>query len=120
MKPYYVVCLCVMLTSCAAMLPLVTDMLGGAAKGGVSAEVVLGDKEQTLGNNLEIKAKNLNGNVVGKDDNSVGQIEGEVEINNIDMPVWIVLVLAVFAFAIGVLSPRPRMWKRFLAWRKTQ
>ena len=100
---------------CAALAPLITDaVLGTSSKGGINTELVVGDKEQVLGSNIEVKAKAV-GKVVGTSDNSVVAANAkEVKITNNTFPVWAILFLACLSTLIGYLAPRPKRWKRLI------
>jgi hypothetical protein len=74
-----------------------SSLIPSAAKGGVSAELVVGDKEQSLGNNVEVKAEKVD-KVVGGNDTTTSveaSTARQVNVNNYDMPPWIVPVLFV-------------------------
>jgi len=98
---------------CATLLPMVKDaVLGSASKGGINTELVVGDKEQVLGTNLEVDAKHV-GKVVGMSDNSVIATNAkEVQITNNTIPLWIIGLLITLAGLVGWLAPRPALWKR--------
>lgn len=105
--------LSISLYACAAITPLIKDaILGSADKGGINTEIVVGDKEQVLGSNIEVKAKTV-GKVVGTSDNSVTAPEAkEVTVTNNTLPVWSVLAIIILASLVGWLSPRPEWIKR--------
>ena len=101
--------------SCSTLAPLVMDAFSGSAsKGGINTELVVGDKEQVLGTNQEVKAKNI-GKVTGTSDNSVSAAGAEeVTVNNFEFPVWGIVMLIALAGLVGYLAPRPQAWKRFI------
>ena len=101
------------IVSCSMLAPMLKDaVLGSASKGGINTELVVGDKEQVLGTNLEVKAKVV-GKVVGTSDNSVIATNAkEVKITNNTIPLWIVVLLITLASLVGWLAPRPALWKR--------
>lgn len=91
----------VLMTGCAMLTDLAIDAIS-PDKGGINTELVLGDKEQALGNNQDVKAGTI-GKVVGTNDNSVIATRAkEVTVNNINVPIWLTL-LAV----LGWMSPTP-------------
>ena len=100
---------------CAALAPLITDaVLGTSSKGGINTELVVGDKEQVLGSNIEVKAKTV-GKVVGTSDNSVDAPNAkEVKVTNNTLPIWSVLVIISLAWLVGWLAPRPEWIKRVI------
>ena len=103
---------CVIMSGCAALTPLIKDAVLGGSKGGINTELVVGDKEQTLGTNQEVKAKNI-GKVVGTNDNSVVAASAkEVKITNNSFPGWAIGILITLAALVGWLAPRPAIWKR--------
>ena len=95
------------LISCGTLAPFVMDTLTGSAdKGGINTEIVVGDKEQVLGSNQDVKA-NAIGKVVGSSDNSVSAPSAkEVQVTNVNIPVW-VFVLTMVLMVIGWVSPTP-------------
>lgn len=74
-----------------------SELLPSATKGGVSAELVVGDKEQTIGNNIEVEAENVE-KVIGGDE-TVTAVEApaaeEVVVNNTNYPDWLIAALLV-------------------------
>ena len=103
------------IVSCSMLAPMVKDaVLGSTSKGGINTELVVGDKEQVLGSNIEVKAKAV-GKVVGTSDNSVQASNAQlVEVTNNTFPVWGVVALVGLAGLVGYLAPRPQAWKRFI------
>ena len=119
------------LSGCSALTKLATNALGGG-QGGINTELVVGDKEQTLGNNIEVKADEM-GNVVGEDDNSVdvtadkvdkvvGSQEGTVdvtgsvdvlEVSNTNYPTWLIATLLGLLILFLCLPTPTTMWKWF-------
>lgn len=101
------------IVSCTMLTDLATKAIMPDKGGGINTELVVGDKEQTLGNNLDIKAKSVE-TVVGNNDNStdVKQAE-EVHITNVNVPTWLVVTLFV-GFVLALMAPTPtRMWNWF-------
>ena len=99
--------------SCTALTGLATKALMGD-KGGINTELVVGDKEQVLGTNIEVKAKSVE-KVVGTSDNSVVATNAKaVTVTNNTFPVWAIGLLIALAGLVGYLSPRPRAWKRLI------
>ena len=99
--------------SCSMLADLAMDSVSGS-KGGINTELVVGDKEQVLGTNLEVDAKNV-GKVVGNNDNSTAIASAkEVQINNNALPLWVMFVLITLAGLVGWLAPRPHVWKRLI------
>ena len=107
------------MAGCTALADIALDQItGGSGKGGINTEIVVGDKEQVLGSNIEVKAKTV-GKVVGTSDNSVTAPNAKkVEVTNNTLPVWSVLVIIALASLVGWLSPRPEWIKRVIK-RKT-
>ncbi len=99
--------------SCSALTDMAMDAVGGS-KGGINTELVVGDKEQVVGTNLEVDAKQV-GKVVGTSDNSVVASNAkEVTVTNNTFPVWVVLLIGALTTLIGYLAPRPAAWKRLI------
>ncbi len=103
------------IVGCAALADMAMNQVtGGSDKGGINTELVVGDKEQVLGTNQEVKAKNI-GKVTGTSDNSVSAAGAEeVTVNNFEFPVWGIVMLIALAGLVGYLAPRPQAWKRFI------
>ncbi len=103
------------IVSCSMLAPMVKDaVLGSTSKGGINTELVVGDKQQVLGTNQQVKAGTI-GKVNGTSDNSVSAAGAqEVIVNNNDFPVWAILFLAALSTLIGYLAPRPKAWKRLI------
>lgn len=108
--------LLVFTVSCSMLAPMLMDSLS-PSKGGINTELVVGDKEQVLGSNQDVKASTV-GKVVGMNDNSTTLASAqEVEINNTNIPVGLFVGLVGFAF-LGWMTPRPiTMWKNWKAYR---
>jgi hypothetical protein len=84
------------------------------SKGGINTELVIGDKEQVLGTNQEVKAGTI-GKVTGTSDNSVSAAGAEqVTVNNNEFPVWAIFLIGALTTLIGYLAPRPKAWKRLI------
>lgn len=82
----------VLFSGCAMMKDLALDALS-PNKGGISTEIVLGDKSQTLGTNQDVKAGQI-GTVVGQNDNHTDiKSAEEVSIVNQNYPGWLILLL---------------------------
>ena len=102
------------ISSCSALTDLAMQSVGVGSKGGINTELVVGDKEQVVGTNLEVKAKVV-GKIVGTSDNSVQASNAkEVTVTNNEFPVWGIVLLVGLAGLVGYLSPRPRAWKRLI------
>jgi len=102
------------IVSCSVLTGLATDALMGGDKGGINTELVVGDKEQVLGTNQEVKAENI-GKVTGGSDNSVSASGAqEVTVNNNEFPLWAMCMLIALAGLVGYLAPRPQAWKRLI------
>lgn len=108
---WFIIPLCV---SCSMLTGFLTGMGGGPS---VNAELVVGDKEQVVGSNVEVKAESVE-KVIGNSDNSTAVASAkEVQINNNAFPMWAMGLLIVLAGLVGWLAPRPHVWKRLI--RKT-
>ena len=104
--------------SCSMLADVAMDAIGGGSKGGIDTEIVVGDKEQVLGTNQEVKADNI-GKVVGSNDNSVQASNAkEVTVNNTAFPVWAIFFIGALTTTIGYLAPRPQAWKRLIKGNK--
>lgn len=111
----YMVLLAVALTGCSAIADFAISKLGGSS-GGINTELVVGDKEQTLGNNIEVKADRVD-KVVGNSDNSVAAEGAEfVEVNNINYPTWLIVSLLIISFVFLCLPTPTNMYKAFIRW----
>jgi len=101
--------------SCSTLMPMVMDAVTGSAdKGGINTELVVGDKQQVLGTNQQVKAGEI-GKVTGTSDNSVSAAGAEqVTVNNFEFPVWGVVLMIALAGLVGYLAPRPKAWKRLI------
>ena len=112
----YMLVLLVALTGCSAIADFAISKLGGSS-GGISTELVVGDKEQTLGNNIEVKADRV-GNIIGHNDNTTNARGAEfVEVNNIVYPTWLVASLLILSFVFLCLPTPTNMFKAFIRWR---
>lgn len=100
------------MASCAALGSFALDALS-PDKGGINTEIVVGDKEQTLGTNQDVNANNV-GKVVGVNDNSVmAQGAKAVTVINSNLPNWLI-ALGVGLGLLGWLLPTPTtMWNYF-------
>ncbi len=109
-----IIMLSCLITSCALFTDMLLDTVKGGSKGGINTELVVGDKEQVLGTNLEVKAKNV-GKINGTSDNSISAPGAkEVQVTNNEFPVWAVLLIGGLTTLIGYLAPRPQAWKRLI------
>ena len=105
------------LTGCAALADFAMSQVTGGSKGGINTELVVGDKEQTLGNNIEVKADRVD-KVIGNSDNSVAAEGAEfVEVNNINYPTWLIVTLLLVSFLFLCLPTPTNMYKAFTRWR---
>ena len=111
---FFIYFLLPIVVSCSMLSSLALDSLS-PSKGGINTELVVGDKEQVLGANQDVKASHV-GKVVGNSDNSTAVTTAEkVQINNTNIPVGLIVGLIGFAF-IGWMLPRPiTMWNN---WKK--
>ena len=107
--------LLIALGSCSTLTDLAMNAVtGGASKGGINTELVVGDKQQVLGTNQQVKAGTI-GKVNGTSDNSVSATGAhEVTVNNNEFPVWGVVLMIGLAGLVGYLAPRPQAWKRLI------
>ena len=100
--------------SCTMLADLALDAVKGGSKGGINTELVVGDKEQVLGSNIEVKAEEV-GKVVGTSDNSVVAANAkEVTVTNNTFPVWAIFLIGGLTTLIGYLAPRPKAWKNLI------
>lgn len=101
--------------SCSMLADLAIDQLKPGSKGGgINTELVVGDKEQVLGTNQEVKADSIE-KVVGTSDNSISAPAAkQVEVTNNNFPVWAIGLLIALAWLVGYLAPRPKAWKRLI------
>ncbi len=102
------------IVSCTLLTDMAVNAVKGGSKGGINTELVVGDKEQVLGSNIEVKADEV-GKVVGTSDNSIlAPGAKQVEVTNNTFPVWGVVALVGLAGLVGYLAPRPQAWKRLI------
>lgn len=100
--------------SCSMLADVALDQLSGGSKGGINTELVVGDKEQVLGTNQDVKAKEV-GKVIGTSDNSVHSPNArEVKVTNNTFPAWAIGLIIILAGLVGWLAPRPRVWKTLI------
>lgn len=115
MRHFSLIMISIVFAGCSALADYAAStVLPAASKGGVSAELVVGDKEQTIGNNLEVEADTVE-KVIGGDETTTTVQAAEAEevvVNNYDMPPWIVPVLFV-ACCIFLALDSPT---KLLAW----
>ena len=98
-----------MTVGCSAIADFALDKITGGSSGGINTELVVGDKEQVLGNNIEVKADRVN-NVIGNNDNTTNAKGAEfVEVNNFSYPSWVVPVLLSLVI-IFLALPMPYKW----------
>ena len=112
MKAYLVI-LVIALSGCAALTDFALDKVTGGSDGGINTELVVGDKEQVVGSNIEVDAKNV-GKVVGNSDNSTDAKGAEfVEVNNYEYPSWVVPILSILVLLFWALPEPDKMWLAF-------
>ena len=105
-----------LLSGCSAIADFAISKLGGSS-GGINTELVVGDKELSLGANLDVKADRVD-KVIGNSDNSVAAEGAEfVEVNNINYPTWLVVSLLILSFVFLCLPTPTNMMKAFTRWR---
>jgi hypothetical protein len=90
------------------------NAVGGGSKGGINTELVVGDKEQVVGTNLEVKAKVVGKVTAGNDNTVVASNAKEVTVTNNSFPVWAILFIGALTTLIGYLAPRPKAWKQLI------
>ena len=108
----------ILLTGCSAIADYAaSSLIPAASKGGVSAELVIGDKENTLGTNQEVDAESID-KVVGTSDNSIKLDQADnVQVTNNTVPSYLVPLLLLLTI-IALMLPTPTtMWKSFTSWR---
>ena len=102
-----------LLSGCTAIADFAASKLMGTDSGGINTELVVGDKEQVVGSNIEVDAKNV-GKVVGNSDNSTDATGAEfVEVNNFSYPSWVVPILSILVLLFWALPEPDKMWKAF-------
>jgi len=101
------------LVGCSAVADFAMSKLLPGTGGGVSAELTVGDKEQTLGNNIDVKADKVD-KIVGNSDNSTGITSaGTVTVTNNNYPTWLIVLLLI-GNVITLCLPTPtQMWVYF-------
>ena len=119
MKTLATILLVLSLSGCSALSGFALDsVLGGSDSGGINTDVelVVGDKEQVLGNNIEVKSDKVD-KVVGNSDNSVA-VGGEVEeltVTNVNYPTWLIVSLLIGnVIFLWLPTPPTPSWKGFL------
>ena len=102
----------ILMSGCAMLADMAMDAIS-PSKGGINTELVVGDKEQSLGANLDIKAKTV-GKVVGANDNStaVGNAQ-QVTVSNVTYPAWLIIVLLLGNVVFLCLPTPTTMCKGF-------
>lgn len=84
-------------------------------KGGINTELIVGDKEQVLGTNQEVKANSI-GKIVGTSDNSVTAASVDrLAVTNQNYPGWLI-VLLLTGNVIFLCAPTPTTMFKY--WRK--
>jgi hypothetical protein len=102
MKIFATMLLVLSLSGCSSLAGMAMDAVTGGSSGGINTDVelVVGDKNQNIGDNtkIDIEAEKVE-KVVGKDDNSVtldGEVENvEVVTNNTNFPTWMLVSLII-------------------------
>lgn len=80
------------IAACTSLGNFVLDSIS-SDKGGINTELIVGDKEQTLGTNQDVKAETI-GKVVGVNDNSLDIATATgVVVTNQNYPGWLILLL---------------------------
>lgn len=114
------VALSLLVASCSMLADLAMSSISGGSKGGINTELVVGDKEQVLGTNQDVKANNI-GKVVGNSDNSISAPSAkEIKVTNNMFPVWAVFLIGGLTTLIGYLAPRPQAWKRLIKGKQNE
>lgn len=104
------------LISCSLMKDLALDALS-PSKGGISSEIVVGDKSQVLGTNQDVQAGSID-KVVGQNDSSTAIRDAkEVTVNNTTYPAWLIIVLLIGNF-VFLCAPTPTRIFNFLRSKK--
>lgn len=119
MKIFATMLLVLSLSGCSTLAGFAMDAItGGSSSGGINTDVelVIGDKEQTLGNNIEVKADRVD-KVVGDSDNSVA-VQGTVDsvaVTNVNYPTWLIVSLLIGNMVfLWLPTPPTPSWKGFL------
>lgn len=71
------------------------DQVTGGSKGGINTELVVGDKEQVLGSNQDVKAHSVGKVVGGSDSSVVATTVDTLEVSNTNYPGWLIVVLLI-------------------------
>ena len=110
----YKVLIVLLLSGCAALTDFALDAVS-PDKGGINTELVVGDKEQVLGTNQEVKANEI-GKVVGTSDNSVTAASiDRLAVTNQNYPAWLI-VLLLAGNVLFLCLPTPTTMMKY--WRK--
>ena len=97
---------------CSLMKDLALDALS-PSKGGISSEIVVGDKNQVLGTNQDVQAGSI-GKVVGQNDSSTAiHAAKEVTVNNTMYPAWLIILLLI-GNVVFLCMPTPTRTFNFL------
>jgi hypothetical protein len=99
------------ITGCSAVADFAATKIMGASSDGISAELTVGDKEQVVGSNIEVKSDKVD-KVVGNSDNST-KVDGAqtVEVTNVTYPAWLIIALLISNFITLCLPTPTQMWE---------
>jgi hypothetical protein len=84
-----------LVTSCSMLADFAMDQVTGGSKGGINTELVVGDKEQVLGSNQDVKAHSVGKVVGGSDSSVVATTVDTLEVSNTNYPGWLIVVLLI-------------------------
>jgi hypothetical protein len=108
----------IMMFGCASIADFAMQAVS-PSKGGINTELVVGDKNQTLGTNQEVKAEQI-GTVVGQNDNHTDiKSAEEVSIVNQNYPGWLIILLLA-GNVFWLCMPTPTTSFKWLAKRFTR
>jgi hypothetical protein len=110
----YIIIAVILLTGCSVLTDLATSAIKPG--GGMSAEVVVGDKEQGIGANQDLEVEGSVDKVIGGNDASTKvDTAGTLEVNNISVPPYVVITLIIaLVIAAGVPSTLYLRWRKIL------
>ena len=101
-----------LMVGCSTLTDLAMSTIS-PSKGGISSEIVVGDKNQVLGTNQDVQAGSI-GKVVGQNDSSTAiHAAKEVTVNNTMYPAWLIILLLI-GNVVFLCMPTPTRTFNFL------